>query len=978
MSFAKDAISLLIESDQSKEYVSTAIRSTVPTLVQFGLGFAVPFLSPVIIAASSRLILKGVEIAGDKIKVADHKIQQYKEQPGTKGFLAKMTSPALGLLKKVFPAPEKELYEALTDSSKLKQFFAAILENPNKRQEFEENLKKFLTGNYGDFEEFQRNVKEAVGINVDRLAFETYKEFTDIIYNSEILNKIIALSDSSEEDRSKIEDSVKEIHKDFENKYKEIKDEIKRLSDTFYENNGLSRLTPNYFEDYPDREDDLERWKYGFRFQFLSSIKAKREFRREKIVEEIKKRLEEQHRQLIVGGSGTAKSIVLMEIICDYYDKGYEILWNRGGIAIMNGIPIITFIEKLLNDGNKVLVAVDNVHDEKRSAIFFAMDHLSSHRRSKNVKFLLTARLPEYELLVGRQSQRLVQLPEEHRRSIRYFEKSNKNNKKDSILKYKIPPFTEAEVKAFIRKYKGEIISASVREEKLIDEESKKIYKETKGHPIMVKFSVFRDGLLNDVIDRYGTYLIDPTNHLPDPSKIQTALVCCLLDIANLQITDKLLSDMKLMNLAEQLKDALLRYDKDEGIWRTLHPRWDIELLSYLYNIEDDKELEKRKKYFNDAIDSIFSIKNEQIATSVIQMIATYTTYVEGSTGQEVVKAAEQEATDDGGTKIPIVLLDLIVDRMPEYLSNRTEINLYAFIISPAYRRLGKHRKILDICDKALKIEDNNVDVLNIKAFYLIGFKAYGYGYSNEYDYYEEGYYEEAIKCCDKIIHISPNNISGWVNKGWALKMQKKHDEAEKCFEKAVEIDDKYIDTQKGDDNNYRDGNNIWSKQVHAFHLSSKGVAYRFLNKVNEAEKYYDKAIKEEKAIKTNSPSPLASLAGLTWHRKGIFYYYQGKWDEAIRYFDEALKIEPKYIGVLTDKASTYIEKGNYDEAIRYFDEALKIEQNNALALHRKGYVLKMQKKDDEAEKCFEKVKVIDSEYKDTLYNNESRSDRSK
>jgi hypothetical protein len=32
MSFAKDAVSSLIESDQTKEYVATAVKSTVPAL----------------------------------------------------------------------------------------------------------------------------------------------------------------------------------------------------------------------------------------------------------------------------------------------------------------------------------------------------------------------------------------------------------------------------------------------------------------------------------------------------------------------------------------------------------------------------------------------------------------------------------------------------------------------------------------------------------------------------------------------------------------------------------------------------------------------------------------------------------------------------------------------------------------------------------------------------------------------------------
>jgi hypothetical protein len=68
----------------------------------------------------------------------------------------------------------KELQEALRgDSTKLKYFFSAMLNDDTNREEFEANLKKFVTGSYNNFEEFQRNVKETMGISADRLAIET-------------------------------------------------------------------------------------------------------------------------------------------------------------------------------------------------------------------------------------------------------------------------------------------------------------------------------------------------------------------------------------------------------------------------------------------------------------------------------------------------------------------------------------------------------------------------------------------------------------------------------------------------------------------------------------------------------------------------------------------------------------------------------------------------------------------------------------
>lgn len=686
MSFAKDVVSSLIDSDQTKEYVETAVKLAIPNLVQFGLGFAVPFLSPVIIAASSHMVLKGLEFTGDKIGIADEKIEQYKGQHGTKGFLAKMASPSLGLLKKVFPATEKELYEALTDSSKLKQFFTIILENPHNREAFEENLKKFLTGKYDNFEQFQKNVKDTLGINTDRSAIEAYNEFSSIIYDSDILNKIIDISESSKEIKSKIEQSVKEIHDDFEKKYEEIKLEIINLRNNFYESNGLYLLTPNYFEEYVDIEQDFNRWKEGFNFELLTSIKKNREFRREKVVEEIKKRLEKDHRQLILGGFGTSKSTILMEIICDYYDNDYEILWNIDNVIIKDGKAIIDFIIRLLNNGNKVLVAVDDVHDERSSAIFYVMEKLLfiSDNKKQNIRFILTASRPEYDLLID-PHRGLAKVPLEYRSAIQYFR--DQSNKKDSNLKYEIPFFTNHEIKGFFRKYK-EI--SSIKEEEL-----EKIYKDTKGHPIMVKFSVLGNGLYNDVEIRYLNYLIKKENTLPDPSKIQTILVCSLLNISNLQITDQLLIDMEVKKFANKLRHALLYYNEYDSTWKTIHPRWDIELLSFLYNIEIDEDIiEERQIYLKNAIDSIFSLKDEQISASVIESL-----YIFAS------------VTINGIIKIPIdVVENILKNRIPDYINKRKRSYLFALVIAYSYVLLEKYDYALTKCVKATEIDPTFAD----------------------------------------------------------------------------------------------------------------------------------------------------------------------------------------------------------------------------------------------------------------------------
>ena len=86
---------------------------------------------------------------------------------------------------------------------------------------------------------------------------------------------------------------------------------------------------------------------------------------------------------------------------------------------------------------------------------------------------------------------------------------------------YDIKPFTETETKEFIKQYEEYL--PKNRKQKSIEENTKEIFEDTGGHPIMVKFSVVGKGLREDVEDRYGRYLlIDKDREKPDSNRIRT------------------------------------------------------------------------------------------------------------------------------------------------------------------------------------------------------------------------------------------------------------------------------------------------------------------------------------------------------------------------------------------------------------------------------------------------------------------------
>ena len=82
-----------------------------------------------------------------------------------------------------------------------------------------------------------------------------------------------------------------------------------------------------------------------------------------------------------------------MEIICDYFDKGYKILYNLGEDELKNTNTIVEKIKGLI-DANNVLIAIDDVHSQKMSLIFSVIRQLQTLNIEKRqrIRFLLAAR----------------------------------------------------------------------------------------------------------------------------------------------------------------------------------------------------------------------------------------------------------------------------------------------------------------------------------------------------------------------------------------------------------------------------------------------------------------------------------------------------------------------------------------------------------------------------------------------------------
>jgi tetratricopeptide (TPR) repeat protein len=125
--------------------------------------------------------------------------------------------------------------------------------------------------------------------------------------------------------------------------------------------------------------------------------------------------------------------------------------------------------------------------------------------------------------------------------------------------------------------------------------------------------------------------------------------------------------------------------------------------------------------------------------------------------------------------------------------------------------------------------------------------------------------YNEAIECYDKALEIDPKYVYALNNKGLALDNLRKYNEAIECYDKALKIDPKY-----------------------AWAWLNKGLALGNLKKYKEAIECYDKAIEID-----------PNFIVIACYNKANALYYLKYYDQAIECYDKAAKVE--YAGSETD-----------------------------------------------------------------------------
>ena len=701
----------------------------------------------------------------------------------------------------------------------------------------------------------------------------------------------------------------------------------------FSQDCGLTLLAPNHFKENVDTIENFSQWREkGYAFS-LESIYQRKEFRRKKLLKEIKDKLEDKKRLLLLGDSETSKTTLLMETISDYFDEGYRVIYNLGDDDLKNTNTIYDKIRCLVDGNNKVLIVIDNVHSPRTSLIFNVIKKIQPLDKAKkdNMRFLLAARTPEFDWALERNLFQNVEL-----QTIKSLF--------DDQYKFTVKPFEKEEVREFILLYRP-FLNQSIKN-KPLEQNTEEIFKDTKGHPIMVRFAVLNKGLTAHVEQMYAEYLQDRNNNnYPHKERVKVIILNSLFDISNISLTDKILEDFGLLSIANgELKNAIIR--KSGEYWSTIHPKWDMELFRHMFSLE--YSLDDIQSSFKDTISKI--IKYVKIDTFSLLFIL-YTIYYTF-------------------TKEKVISPNIIENNINiTDIEKKFDVFLklwYCHVIGLFYLETKRNRLAIEFFDKAQGIDSKYLDAYNNKGLSLSNLgrdedaiveydkvtsidESYVNAYNNKGSSLSNlGRDEDAIVEYDKALEIDSNYVSAYYNKGLSLFKLGRDEDAIVEYDKALEINPSdagaYYNKGRSLFKLGRDEDAIveYDKALKinpsdAGAYNNKGLSLSNLGRYEDAIVEYDKAIE----IDSNLVS--------AYNSKGLSLSILGKYEEALMEFDKALKINPSDVNAYDNKGNSLSRLGRYEDAIREYDKALKINPSDVNAYNNKGNSLSNLSRDEDA-----------------------------
>jgi len=253
---------------------------------------------------------------------------------------------------------------------------------------------------------------------------------------------------------------------------------------------------------------------------------------------------------------------------------------------------------------------------------------------------------------------------------------------------------------------------------------------------------------------------------------------------------------------------------------------------------------------------------------------------------------------------------------MDEALASFTHANsLWPLEIAPYYRlsefalRIGDNAKALEWADKGLAVDENNMQLWNIRAIILLKLSRY----------------DEAEAAFMRAIALNPENKEVIKNLARFYLMQEQFVKAEAPLRRAAELE-----------------------PDSALIFNNLGLVMKELGRFDEAENAFDRAI-------TLSPENIEAISNL-----GGILLNQKRYAEAEAPLRRATELDPNTASTFNNLGVVMKELGRHDEAEEAFTRAITLSPDYKEAISNLGALLLKQKRYAEAEAPLRRAAALD------------------
>lgn len=352
-------------------------------------------------------------------------------------------------------------------------------------------------------------------------------------------------------------------------------------------------------------------------------------------------------------------------------------------------------------------------------------------------------------------------------------------------------------------------------------------------------------------------------------------------------------------NAVIDIKNLML----DESIKKIENPK--INMDKHFSDIKDRFYVRYNKndpKGLRNAVNNEYLKLKNEIDNEFVKMIFPQKDSVEKELRDKLISLANLfNKTESQLAKKDERILDKI-NKEIESICNVNNITLpssYFFKVAQLYEMFDRNEESLQIINKLINKDKNNISFLNVKSFILRKLKKN----------------KEALSVIDSAIKIKSNKESLWHNKGLVLEQLNKKTAALAAYEEGVKL------PHKCDTIHFHYG--ILLYESSKFQTALSQFEHAILRKPNnqlyrlwKAKSMYEIGQKKE------ALSLVKEIAN-SKDKNADVWFTLGQWSsenkDAIKYYKTAIKHDPKHAGAMCSLAAQLSNNGNYKEAFEVF-----------------------------------------------------------